>query len=148
MRRARIEPSAYGSAGVSHPAMTYAGSSARTVPSSRCRVQITSQVSRPKDGTMNAAYTAKKPYSPNAAEPFHRACMPIASSSPASGSSARRRRCRPVESAAIPKPMPVSTVNSGWANGDITTRTKKVAAVTEAMPLSPVSWSVPKAVPR
>ena len=30
--------------------------------------------------------------------------------------------------------MPVSTVNSGCANGDMTMRTKKVAAVTEAMP--------------
>lgn len=30
----------------------------------------------------------------------------------------------------------------------MTTRTKKVAAVTEAMPRSPLSWSVPKAVPR
>ncbi len=48
----------------------------------------------------------------------------------------------------MPKPMPVSTVKSGCANGDITTRTKKVAAVTEAMPLPPVSWSVPNAVPR
>ena len=32
----------------------------------------------------------------------------------------------------MPKPMPVRTVNSGCAKGDITTRTKKVAAVTEA----------------
>lgn len=30
----------------------------------------------------------------------------------------------------------------------MTMRTKKVAAVTEAMPLPPVSWSVPKALPR
>ncbi len=97
---------------------------------------------------MDAPYTARKPYSPNAAEPFHRACMPIASSRPASGSRARRRWCRPVDSAAMPKPMPVSTVKSGWAKGDMTTRTKKVAAVTEAKPLSPVSWSVPKALPR
>ncbi len=48
----------------------------------------------------------------------------------------------------MPKPMPVSTVNRGCAKGDITTRTKKVVAVTEAMPRSPVSWSVPKALPR
>ena len=34
----------------------------------------------------------------------------------------------------MPKPMPVRTVNSGCANGDSTIRTKKVAAVTEAMP--------------
>lgn len=48
----------------------------------------------------------------------------------------------------MPKPMPVRTVKSGCAKGDMITRTKKVAAVTEAMPRSPESWSVPKAVPR
>ncbi len=44
--------------------------------------------------------------------------------------------------------MPVSTVNSGCANGDITMRTKKVAAVTEARPEAPAAWSSPKALPR
>lgn len=44
--------------------------------------------------------------------------------------------------------MPVSTVKSGWANGDMTTRTKKVAAVTDARPEVPISWSSPKALPR
>ncbi len=48
----------------------------------------------------------------------------------------------------MPKPMPVRTVNKGCAKGDMTMRTKKVAAVTEVKPRSPVSWSVPKAVPR
>ncbi len=65
--------------------------------------------------------------------------MPIASSSPQTGTSTRRTCCRSADSAAMPKPMPVSTVNRGCANGDITMRTKKVAAVTEAMPRSPVS---------
>lgn len=73
----------------------YGGSSVRTVLSSRCRVQITSHVSSPKMGTMNAAYTAKNPYSPNADEPFHIACMPIASSSPERGK-ATRWMCRMV----------------------------------------------------
>ncbi|MDQ0812560.1 hypothetical protein QFZ63_004274 [Streptomyces sp. B3I7] len=43
-----------GSGIVSQPAATYAGSSARTVRSSRCRVDMTSQVSSPNIGTMNA----------------------------------------------------------------------------------------------
>ncbi|MDQ0812561.1 hypothetical protein QFZ63_004275 [Streptomyces sp. B3I7] len=75
--------------------------------------------------------------------------MPIASSRPPSGASVRRtRRCSAV-SALMPKPMPVNTVNRGCAKGDITTRTKNVAAVTEAMPpCPPLDWSVPKAVPR
>ena len=98
---------------------------------------MTSQVSSPNAGTMNAAYTAKNPYSPKVDEPFHRACMPIASSSPGSGSSTRRTRWRSPDSAAMPKPMPVSTVNRGCANGDMTTRTKKVAAVTEAIAAVP-----------
>lgn len=109
---------------------------------------MTSQVSSANAGTMNIAYTAKNPYSPSVEEPFHIACMPIASSSPDSGTSTRRTCWRSAESAETPKPMPVRTVNRGCANGDITTRTKKVAAVTEAMPPWPLSWSVPKAVPR
>ncbi len=97
---------------------------------------------------MKAAYTAKNPYSPKLDEPFHMACMPMASRSPRRGRSTRRACCRSPDSAAMPKPMPHRTVKSGCAKGDMMTRTKKVAAVTEAMPLSPVSWSVPKAVPR
>ncbi len=61
--------------------------------------------------------------------------MPIASSSPESGTPTRRTGPRSAESAAMPKPMPVRTVKSGCANGDMTMRTKKVAAVTEAMPV-------------
>ncbi len=48
----------------------------------------------------------------------------------------------------MPKPMPESTVNKGCANGDITTRTKNVPAVTEARPVVPSCWSSPKALPR
>ncbi|CAM5738838.1 hypothetical protein SALBM311S_02775 [Streptomyces alboniger] len=109
---------------------------------------MTSQVSSPNAGTMNAAYTAMNPYSPNVDEAFQIACMPIASSSPDSGRSTRRTCWRSADSAEMPKPMPVRTVNRGCANGDMITRTKKVAAVTEAIPRSPVSWSVPNAVPR
>lgn len=112
-RRARIEPSTYGSVGASQPATAYAGSSSRTVFSSRCRVQTTSQVSSANAGTMNIAYTAKNPYSPNVDEPFQVACMPIASSSPDSGTSTRRMCWRSAESAETPKPMPVSTVKRG-----------------------------------
>lgn len=72
----------------------------------------------------------------------------MASSSPASGSSTRRSRFPRGARAANPNPMPVSTVKSGCANGDITTRTKKVAAVTEPRPVEPNSWSSPKALPR
>lgn len=109
---------------------------------------MTSQVSSPNAGSMKTAYTAKKPYSPKVDEPFQTACMPIASSRPERGTRTRRRWWRSADRAAMPKPMPVRTVNRGCANGDMITRTKNVAAVTDAMPRSPVSWSVPKAVPR
>ncbi len=58
MPRARIEASAWGSAGVSQPAAAYTGSSVESVRSSRRRDQIASQVTRPKHGIMNAPYTA------------------------------------------------------------------------------------------
>lgn len=88
---------------------------------------------------MKAAYTAKNPYSPNVADPFQTACIPMASSSPPTGTSTRRPRCHSAENAAIPNPIPVSTVNNGCANGDMITRTKNVAAVTDASPLPPLS---------
>lgn len=59
----------------------------------------------------------------------------------------RRNRWWRALLAAIPKPMPVMTVKSGCANGDITARTKNVATVTEANP-EPICWSSPKALPR
>ena len=73
--------------------------------------------------------------------------MPIASTRPSSGNTIRRSRLPGGDSAARPKPMPVSTVNSGCANGDMTTRTKKVAAVVGAPPVW-LAWSSPKALPR
>lgn len=44
--------------------------------------------------------------------------------------------------------MPVMTVNSGCANGDMTIRTKNVATVYVAKPVWPKSRSSPKALPR
>ena len=90
---------------------------------------------QPEAGTMNAPYTAKKPNGPKSdgAVPqgvhAHRE-----ERARAAAARSRRMRWRSAASAAMPKPMPVSTVKSGCANGDMTTRTKKVAAVTEARP--------------
>ncbi len=95
---------------LSQPA-AYVGGSSRTVLGSRCRVQTTSQASSPNAGTMKTAWTARKPYGSKAVERFHSACLPVASSSPATGSSTRRTRRRSPDSAA----MPVSTVNGGVA---------------------------------
>lgn len=72
----------------------------------------------------------------------------MARTSPSSGSTVRRIRRRRAQAAASPKPMPVSTVKSGCANGDITARTKNVAAVTDTTPELPICWSSPKALPR
>lgn len=72
--------------------------------------------------------------------------MPIAHTRPPSGNTTRRSRLPGGASAAAPNPMPVSTVNSGCANGDMTTRTKKVAAVVE--PPLWLAWSSPNALPR
>ena len=47
----------------------------------------------------------------------------MASSSPHSGATTRSGRERVV--AATPSPIPVQIVNSGWANGPMTPRTKK-----------------------
>ena len=52
---ARIEESASGAAGTSQPAAEYAGNSTEIVRSSRCLLQIASQVTSPRTGTMNAA---------------------------------------------------------------------------------------------
>jgi hypothetical protein len=56
---------------------------------------------------------------------FQVPCSIIATSRPASGASARAQRL--AERAAMPMPMPVMAVNSGWANAEKMTRTRKVA---------------------
>ena len=119
----------------------------RIVFSSLDRDHIASQASSPNTGAMNAAYTSRKPPVPSAEEPFHMPCSVMAVSQPPSGAS-QRRACPGRLIAATPKPTPVMQVNSGWANGDMMTRMKKVASVTEPRPDAPSTSSWPNAEPR
>ena len=68
-----------------------------------------------------------KPSPPSADEPFQDPCMNIATIQPQIGARIRSQRLLVI--AAIPKPTPVIEVNSGCANGDITSRVMKVSTV-------------------
>lgn len=139
--RAGMDARAGTSAGASQPAEAYTASSAATARSRRRRIRTASHSSTPNTGTITEPYTTANPYSPNREELFHSACVPMASARPAAGSP--NRRARPAPSVAAPKPSPLSTVNSGCANGETMTRTKKVAAVIDSSTPVPLARSCP-----
>ncbi len=123
----RIDDSTSGTCWAIQPAAAYTGSCRSRARSSFRRDHTTSHTIRQNTGTMNRKYTPMKPSGPSTEEPFQVPCMNIAQTQPPIGAITFAQRLRDI--AATPKPTPVIEVNSGCANGDITSRRMKVTTV-------------------